>query len=104
MWVMTTRGFHSVVEHRDDPGKLLVRARCQADIEALAELIPATPVLLDTADYAWRIEATRAQWSDALLALADGIRYPNFKAAVADPAHHDAYMRVWSALLPLDDR
>ena len=30
--------------------------------------------------------------------------YATSKAAVADPAHHDAYMRVWSALLPLDDR
>lgn len=37
MWLMTTRGFYSVVEQRDDANRLIVRARCQADIEALRE-------------------------------------------------------------------
>ena len=37
MWLMTARGFYSVVEHRDDADRLIVRARCQTDIAALRE-------------------------------------------------------------------
>ena len=39
MWLMTTRGFFSVVEHREDDNILLIRARCKQDIEALADLV-----------------------------------------------------------------
>ena len=44
MWLMTTRGFYSVVEHRDDADRLLVRARTREDIEALAGLVAAAAV------------------------------------------------------------
>ena len=76
MWLMTTRGFFSVVEHREDDNLLLIRARCKQDIDALAELVPATPISILDADYAWRIEATRAQWAEALLALLAEVTYP----------------------------
>lgn len=33
---MTTRGFFSVVAHRDEPTQVLVRARARQDFEALA--------------------------------------------------------------------
>lgn len=104
MWLMTTRGFYSAVQHRDDPDRLLVRARCEEDIRALADLVAGEPVLLENADYAWRVETTRAEWSAALQVLAAEITYPNFKSAVRDAAHHDAYMDVWSVMCALDDR
>jgi hypothetical protein len=104
MWLMTTRGFFSAVEHRDDPERLLIRARCRTDIDALADLLSGEPWRLDDADYAWRVEASRGEWTAALAVLADEVRYPNFKSAIGDPAHHDAYLRVWAALLALDDR
>lgn len=104
MWLMTTRGFYSVVEHRDDADRLLVRARCKADIDALADLVQAEPVWLQHADYAWRIEVTRAAWAEAMQTLVAEIAYPNFKDAVPDPAHHDAYMGVWGVMRALDDR
>jgi hypothetical protein len=104
MWLMTTRGFYSAVQHRDDPDRILVRARCRRDLDAIADLVPGEPVLLEHADYAWRVETDRATWRAAVAVLAAEIDYPNFKSAVTDHAHHDAYMRVWSALLPLDDR
>lgn len=105
MWLMTTRGFYSVVQHRDDPDRVLVRARCKADIDALADLLPdAEPILLHDADYAWRIDVPRAVWAAALQTLTAEIAYPNFKSAVHDPAHHDAYLRVWGVMCALDDR
>ena len=104
MWLMTTRGFYSVVEHRDDADRLLVRARCQADIAALSDLVAGEPVRLDDADYAWRVETTRDEWQAAMQVLVEEITYPNFKSAVHDPAHHEAYIKVWGAMLALDDR
>ena len=35
MWIFTTQGFYSAVEHREDPDRLIVRARTREDIEAL---------------------------------------------------------------------
>lgn len=66
MWLMTTRGFYSVVEHRDDAERLIVRARCRGDIEALAGLVSGVPVELASADYAWRVEVTRSEWQAAM--------------------------------------
>ncbi len=62
------------------------------------------PVRLEDADYAWRVEVTRDEWQAAMRVLVGEITYPNFKSAVHDPAHHDAYMKVWGAMLALDDR
>ena len=104
MWLMTTRGFYSVVEHRDDADRLIVRARCRGDIEALAGLVSGMPVELASADYAWRVEVTRSEWQAAMQVLVGEIAYPNFKSAIVDRDHHEAYMRVWSVLLALDDR
>lgn len=104
MWLMTTRGFYSVVKHYDDPARLLVRARNRRDIDALRPLITGEPFPLEHADYAWRVEVTRSEWQAAMRVLVEEITYPNFKNAISDPAHHDAYMRVWSVLLALDDR
>ena len=51
MWVATTQGFYSVVAHRDEPDKLLVRARTREDIETLREQIPALAQLVTDLDY-----------------------------------------------------
>ena len=109
MWVMTTRGFYSVVAHREHPTKVMIRARCKRDIDALVPLIAAvdeeaTEPYAVGGDYAWRLVCSSIAWTAALTELSSEIDYPNFKSAVKDRAHHDAYMKVWSALLRLDDR
>ncbi|MEI6446693.1 MAG: hypothetical protein WCO96_02285 [Actinomycetes bacterium] len=101
---MTKRGFYSVVAHRDDPSRVLVRARCERDIQALDDLIPgAEPQHTPDADYAWRFECQAEQWAAAVTVMAGEIDYPNFKAAITDKAHHRAYLDVWHSLLPLTD-
>ena len=104
MWTMTTRGFYSVVAHRDDPGRVLVRARCERDIRALSDLLPdATPAYTPDADYHWRLECGKDEWVATVATMAGEITYPNFKAAVTDRAHHRAYLDVWHDLLSLTD-
>ena len=108
MWLATTHGFYSVVEHRDDPDHLLVRARVHQDLEALADQIPGIePYETPEGDYRWRAEVTREQWRDAVAKLAMAIDYPNFKNAVDDRQgreREEIYSGVWAQLKTLQQR
>ena len=102
MWLMTTSGFYSVIEHRRDPERLIVRARAKEDIEALRRWIPDIEPRSDaTADYLWRAVVTRAEWVVALAQMASEVDYPNFKAAVAQRQGAERacyYTEVWQVL------
>src|SRR5262245_28238814 len=105
MWLLTTQGFYSVVAHRRDPQRLIVRARLREDLEALREQIPALRVYSDRdADYRWRALVTRAEWVAAVAELATELDYDNFKRAVAERQGRDRqrlYHRVWATLREL---
>ena len=107
MWVFTTQGFYSVVAHRRDPGKVLVRARAREDLEALREQIPDLRIYEDAdADYRYRAVVNHADWIAAVAILTAGIDYPNFKAAVAErqgPERERIYARVWAEMLSIQD-
>src|SRR3712207_825519 len=100
---MTTRGFYSVVQDRDDDRHVLIRARARADLHALRGILPDLPVWRDpSADYAWRSRAERSECAYALGVMAGEIDYPNFKDAVArrqGRAGAGVYEKVWSVLL-----
>jgi hypothetical protein len=102
MWLFTTQGFYSVVAHRRDPDKLIVRARAREDLEALRRQIPELRVFSDRgADYRWRTVVTRAEWVAAVAQLAEELDYDNFKRGVASRQGHErerVYHRVWTAL------
>ena len=102
MWLLTTQGFYSVVAHRDDHDKLLVRSRTLEDIEALREQIPTLePFEESDADYRHRAVVSRAEWLVALAQLVTELDYDNFKSAVAE---HQSSQRaalygvLWSEL------
>lgn len=126
MWIFTPIGFYSVVEHREDPGSVLVRARVREDLERLQEAIralaegrlaegrlaagrlggPPCPELLETpeADYRYRITIPRPLWAELAHALAGAIDYPNFKDEVArrqGPRRAEHYGRVWEIMYDL---
>ena len=107
MWLFTTQGFYSVVAHRRDPDRLLVRARAREDLEALRDQIPDLRIASDrTADYRWRAVVTRAEWVAAIAQLATEIDYDNFKSSVADRQgieRERLYMRVWAEMRKLQN-
>ena len=107
MWLMTTQGFYSVVAHRRDRDKLLVRARAREDLEALRDQIPELRIFSDAdADYRWRAVVTRAEWVAAIAQLATEIDYDNFKNAVARRQglpRERLYIRVWAQLRSLQE-
>lgn len=105
MWLLTTRGFYSVVEDFHDHDRLLARARVREDLEALAGLVPGL-VVEETPerDYRFRASVTRAVWAAAATELAHEIDYPNFKNAVAErqgPDRAHVYGHVWATLFEL---
>lgn len=108
MWIMTTRGFFSVVQRQSNPNEVKVRARREEDIRSIAALIPgARPYATPERDYLWRFNTTKAQWAKALARLANEIDYTNFKDEVyrKSKRHAGVYGEVWSTLyLGLDER
>lgn len=97
MWIFLNNAMLSIVQHRDDSGKLMVRARRAGDIERVFPDAEVTETL--RADYRFRAVVDRKVLADKLGLLANGIDYDNFKSSVDDVSRHDAYMDVWSAML-----
>jgi hypothetical protein len=116
MWLITTRGFFSVVQHRDEEEMVLIRARALEDLESLCELagvvlddaaksgFSADAIIeMDDADYRYRLITDAAAWAEVVGALTGEVTYPNFKSAVGardrDRAH--IYTDVWADLLEI---
>src|SRR4051812_10585895 len=105
MWLLTPRGFYSVVAHRGRPDHLLVRARARGDLELLDDLLPDIQIEhTPDRDYSWRTVVLRYDWAAAVGRLAQEIDYPNFKNRVAEVQGYERaslYGKVWSILLRL---
>jgi hypothetical protein len=106
MWMITTQGFYSVVEHRDDPNMMIVRARVKKDLENLKRQLPDLRVYEDrSADYLYRADVSRDDWMRAAALLAGDVNYPNFKNEVdhrQGKNRHSIYSRVWGVLADLE--
>lgn len=126
MWLMTNRGFYSIVEKPWDKADqtLTVRARTREDIEAFIVMIPGVlraPELArkekaaegsdiieedPQADYRWRIRLHRSAVKAVMLAHLEAIDYDNFKSSVAEKGlaeHATAYHGVWSVMNRLQE-
>nr|WP_320131358.1 hypothetical protein [uncultured Holophaga sp.] len=96
MWIFLNKAFLSLVHQEGDETTLLVRARSSGDLEAA---FPGAQVQ-ETPDHDYRFRA----WVDretVALAMAQAIRdihYTNFKDSIHDPARHEAYLGVWTAM------
>lgn len=125
MWVFTTGGFVSAVEHRDNKDLLMIRARdrqsldtmiegielagnaINADGEKLAVEKDLEPKASDNADYRWRVvisKATFALWLQ--FEVLNYLNYPNFKSALGKHRGADftsAAHRVWDDMQLVSD-
>jgi hypothetical protein len=107
MWVFTTFGFFSVVQHRGKPDRLLVRGRVRADVEALARRLVEPLQHTPNADYPYRVEVDRLDFATVMTEAVDGVDYDNFKNAVAEQqgaVRATVYHDVWQDLLLLQSR
>lgn len=125
MWVITTGGFVSAVEHRDNKDLVMVRARDKQSLTTMIEGIELAgnainaagetlaiekdlePIASDTADYRWRVtisKATFALWLQH--EVLSYLNYPNFKSALAKHRGADfsrAAHRVWDDMQLVSD-
>ena len=95
MWLCCNDGFLSVVADKNDPTRLLVRARrkqdllnvCGKDVEVLEGA---------GSDYRWRRFVDRKTFAQLVAARVEKIDYTNFKDSVKLDDLHDLYMRFWN--------
>lgn len=109
MWMITTRGFYSAVQKRNDPPNMLtIRARAREDLENLSDLLPDIEIKDGGGtDYPYRTRVLVSDWARVCATLALEVDYSNFKDEVKKKqgkARADIYMRIWSALLSLTPR
>lgn len=120
MWIFTSAGFVSAVEHRDDEKLLMVRARDEDSLKIMAQGIEAAGKAADEnygeikiyseggSDYPWRAvvsKATFAIWVQ--FEIMNYLVYPNFKTALTafrGEKWHRAAMNVWTDMLAVEDK
>lgn len=104
MWVMTTGGYVSAVQHRDNPALVMVRARDHASLADLCkqlELDAGKAIYSDfPSDYPYRVVITKEQFATFLVTeVTERLDYTNFKSA-AKKVRGEKYARflmsVWS--------
>lgn len=101
MWLCLNRSFVSVVTDRENPDRLLVRARVEGHIEAV---FPEVKVFTDAgADYFYRAFIDREAVAQQISSEVQKIDYDNFKASVADQALRDCYLVFWGLMYKLQN-
>lgn len=117
MWVFTTKGFFSIVEHKKDPNRVVIRARIRKDIESIKMLfeklgLEVSDVVENVSfDYRYRVFASRPDWASAMTKLITDVGYKNFKNAVYEAdsleirdKRHEAYLDIWVIMHELQSR
>lgn len=94
MWIFTTRGFVSAVQHKDDPQTMVVRARAR---QHLVALFPQEDIIsLTLADYPHRVHIPKTAFVDWMTEQAQAIDYPDFKSELPNGRYHDTCSQIWS--------
>jgi hypothetical protein len=95
MWLCFHDGFLSAVGDKNDPARVMVRARRKKDLLNVfgehAEIIKNAGT-----DYRWRGFVDRRVFSALVAARMENINYSNFKNSVGDHELHDLYMDFWN--------
>ena len=96
MWFFGSNAFLSVVQHKQDPAILVVRARLPGHIE---KMFPhANVVSLDGRDYQFRAELPREVVAARMQQYVMEMTATNFKDSVKERSYHDACYGVWSCM------
>lgn len=100
MWIAMTDGFFSIVEHKEDTGKLLVRARLRGNLEhvfGVAMKREGVGVSVDEGtDYRFRTVLSRASVVAVIASELSGLDYTNFKGSVDNTRLGNMYGQIWN--------
>ncbi len=97
MWIFTTKGFLSIVQHNSMPDHFQVRSRV---INPLSALWPDHEVeVIDWADYRYRITIPKAGVVPVLAEQIAAVGYTNFKNECRrDEEYQEALGVVWETM------
>ncbi len=126
MWIFTTGGFISAVEHRDNDKLTMVRARDKMSLEEFQssirkgfveagktedearEMVEPWVIYAVEGDYKWRVVVPKSALGVALAYEATHyLNYANFKSKLTQTRGqkwHDTAMKVWSAMFGITDK
>lgn len=113
MWIMTSAGFYSAVQDKNDADTLSVRTRdresAQIAVDSLEMWFGESCVIREGegTDYPYRFSVSRANFAQwAAQEIAEYINYTNFKSAAKASRGEDwedALMDVWLAMMKVTD-
>jgi hypothetical protein len=118
MWVFTSGGFVSAVQHRDNEDLVMVRARDRQSLETMlegielagnanGEVFDRPEIVTVPGDYRWRVTVSKATFVLFLqFEVLNYLNYDNFKTALTaarGETWHSATMGVWVKMLAVDD-
>lgn len=98
MWLMTKNSFVSVVQHRERPNDVLVRARKREHLNRLFPKKAKSVLVDDRADYKYRLIVSKKELATTLTDyIMRSLKYDNFKAAQShdDPEWTNFLHQVW---------
>jgi len=97
MWIFTTHGFLSIVQHLDHEEYFQVKARVA---HPLQKLWPDHEIqVIDWADYRYRINIRKDEAFPVIEEAVRGIDYSSFKNECEwDVAYHRALVSIWSTM------
>lgn len=108
MWIMSSKGFYSIVQKDWDvkKGTLTVRSRVFSDLNGLRQYIPNMEDIKtdDGSDYRHRIQAPKKDVALAAAKLVKQVNYRNFKDEIGLQNHDRAviYGDIWNLLTELE--
>jgi len=103
MWIFTKQGFVSIKQHKDDPEKLLIRARVNGDLE---KIFPGCKVSKNTGtDYKFRTTISRRAAAAKIAAAVFSITYTEgFKTSIDDHERRAPfYLSIWELLVDMQE-
>jgi|TARA_B110001454_G_C12437752_1_gene316443 hypothetical protein len=102
MWVFTTKGFLSIVQHKDLPEHFQVKSRV---VDPLKHFWPEYEIeVIDWADYRFRITIPKGDVIQTLTEIIELVGYTSFKSACEDDEYHRALVRVWNIMYNFQSR
>ena len=103
MWIFTTRGFVSIVQHKDMSEFFQVKSRVP---DPLRYMFPDEEIeVIDWADYRFRITMPKSEAMRVLEAQIADVDYTSFKTRCeSDQDYHYALTRVWSIMYNYQSR
>ena len=101
MWIFTTRGFISIVQHNSMKACFQVKSREPGPLE---HFWPEQEIrVIDWADYRYRIDIGKDEVYPVLNKLLDSIDYTGFKNNCEGQDYYRALTRIWSVMFAFQE-